>query len=333
MRTAGAPMTDAARREDEQMATTDHYDVIIIGSGAGGGSLALRLAPSGKRILLLERGGYLPRERDNWETEAVFLKGKYLTTERWLDVDGNGFTPEQNYNVGGNTKFYGAALFRLRPEDFGELTHHGGLSPAWPITYDELEPYYAQAEDLFYVHGKAGEDPTDGPRSAEYPFAPVEHEPRIQQLSDDLEALGLHPSHLPIGVMLDQDVDGRAAARAAGASAATASTASRASSTARPTPRSCASTRPSPTPTSTSSPTPRSSGWRPTPRAVRSPRSWPRSATAPRRATPATSSWCPAARSTRRCCCCARRTTPIRTAWPTARTRSGATTCATTTWP
>ena len=113
---------------------------IIIGSGAGGGTLAWKLAPSGKRILLLERGGYLPRERDNWETDAVFLEGKYLTTETWLDVDGNEFTPEQNYNVGGNTKFYGAALFRLRPEDFGEITHHGGLSPAWPITYDELEP-------------------------------------------------------------------------------------------------------------------------------------------------------------------------------------------------
>ena len=190
------------------MPGADHYDIVIIGSGAGGGTLAWKLAPSGKRILLLERGGYLPRERDNWETEAVFLRGKYLTSERWLDPDGNDFTPEQNYNVGGNTKFYGAALFRLRPEDFGEITHHGGISPAWPIGYDELEPYYAQAEELYVVHGQAGEDPTDGPRSGAYPFPAVQHEPRIQQLSDDLEQLGLHPSHLPIGVMLDQDAAG-----------------------------------------------------------------------------------------------------------------------------
>ena len=107
----------------------DHYDVIIIGSGAGGGTLAWKLAPSGKRILLLERGDYLPRERDNWDTQAVFLRGKYTTTEKWIDANAKEFTPEQNYYVGGNTKFYGAALFRLRPQDFGEITHHGGLSP------------------------------------------------------------------------------------------------------------------------------------------------------------------------------------------------------------
>ncbi len=188
----------------------DHYDVIIIGSGAGGGTLAWKLAPSGKRILLLERGDYLPRERDNWDTQAVFLRGKYTTTEKWIDANANEFTPELNYYVGGNTKFYGAALFRLRPQDFGEITHHGGLSPAWPLGYEDLEPWYAAAEKLYVVHGKAGEDTTDGPRSGEFPYPPVKHEPRIQQLNDDLESLGLHPSHLPIGVMLDQDDDGNA---------------------------------------------------------------------------------------------------------------------------
>ncbi len=189
---------------------SDHYDIVIIGSGAGGGTLAWKLAPTGKRILLLERGDYLPRERDNWETEAVFLKSKYTTTETWVDADGDEFTPEQNYYVGGNTKFYGAALFRLRPEDFGVITHHGGESPAWPFDYQDLEPWYQAAEELYMVHGKAGEDPTDGPRSQEYPYPEVKHEPRIQQLNDDLEKLGLHPSHLPIGVMLDQDDDGAA---------------------------------------------------------------------------------------------------------------------------
>jgi choline dehydrogenase-like flavoprotein len=192
------------------MPELDHYDVVIIGSGAGGGTLAWKLAPTGKRILLLERGGYLPRERDNWETSAVFVKAKYHCTEEWLDQDGNEFSPEQNYYVGGNTKFYGAALFRLRPEDFGVIHHYGGLSPAWPLSYDDFEPWYAEAEALYHVHGIAGEDPTDGPRSGEYPFPPIRHEPRIQELNDDLLKLGLHPSHLPLGVMLDQDEKGDA---------------------------------------------------------------------------------------------------------------------------
>jgi choline dehydrogenase-like flavoprotein len=188
----------------------DHYDVIVIGSGAGGGTLAHRLAPAGKRVLLLERGGYLPRERDNWESSAVFVRGKYLPAESWYDRHHNAFQPEVNYYVGGNTKFYGAALFRLRPEDFGELMHHDGISPAWPIDYDDLEPYYTQAEHLYRVHGRHGEDPFEGPYSADYAHPPVEHEPRIQQLSDDLEKQGLHPFHLPIGVNLDQDADGLA---------------------------------------------------------------------------------------------------------------------------
>ncbi len=193
------------------MPTNDHYDVVIIGSGAGGGTLAWKLAPSGKRILLLERGGYLPRERDNWDTTSVFLKGKYTTDEEWRDRKSDEFTPEQNYYVGGNTKFYGAALFRLRPEDFGEIKHHGGVSPAWPLSYQDYEPWYAEAERLYYVHGAAGEDPTDGPRSSDFPYAAVKHEPRIQQLHDDLMQLGLHPSHLPVGVLFDQDDNGNAA--------------------------------------------------------------------------------------------------------------------------
>jgi len=187
-----------------------HYDVIVIGSGAGGGTLTWKLAPTGKRILLLERGDYLPRERDNWDTQAVFLRGKYTTTERWIDADAKQFTPEQNYYVGGNTKFYGAALFRLRPEDFGEITHHGGISPAWPLSYADFEPWYAAAEEVYVVHGAGGEDPTEGPRSGGYPYPALRHEPRIQQLSDDLETLGLHPSHLPIGVMLDEGHGGTA---------------------------------------------------------------------------------------------------------------------------
>ncbi|MFJ8072560.1 GMC oxidoreductase [Streptomyces sp. NPDC096176] len=192
------------------MGDAPHYDVIVIGTGAGGGTLAHRIAPSGKRVLILERGDYLPRERDNWDSTAVFVKGKYRAPEFWIDKHGDAFPPEVNYYVGGNTKFYGAALFRLRPEDFGEIRHHDGVSPAWPIRYEDLEPYYTQAEHLYLVHGRHGEDPGEGAVSAQYAYPPVEHEPRIQQLSDDLEKQGLHPFHLPIGVNLSQDEQGRA---------------------------------------------------------------------------------------------------------------------------
>jgi choline dehydrogenase-like flavoprotein len=191
------------------MVDDQHYDVIVIGTGAGGGTLAHRLAPTGKRVLLLERGDYLPRERDNWDSTAVFVQGKYRAPEFWLDQHGDEFPPEVNYYVGGNTKFYGAALFRLRPQDFDELRHHDGISPAWPIRYEDLEPYYTEAEHLYLVHGARGEDPTEGAASAPYRFPPVQHEPRIQQLSDDLEKQGLHPFHLPIGVNLTQDRQGR----------------------------------------------------------------------------------------------------------------------------
>ena len=184
--------------------STMHYDIAIIGTGAGGGTLLHALAPTGKRILVLERGDYVPREKANWSTRAVNLEGRYNTKETWRDRDGQLLHPHTNYYVGGNTKFYGAALFRLRREDFGEIKHWGGVSPAWPIGYEDLEPYYTAAERLYHVHGERGEDPTDPLASAAYPHPPVSHEPRIQQLHDDMAGLGLHPFHVPLGVMLDE---------------------------------------------------------------------------------------------------------------------------------
>jgi len=186
------------------MTESRRYDVIIIGTGAGGGTLAQALASSGKRILLLERGGYVRREKENWSSEAVNLKARYNTREIWRDKHGKELHPHTNYNVGGNTKFYGAALFRLRREDFGELQHHGGISPAWPISYEELEPYYGQAEALYHVHGERGVDPTEPEASTPYPYPPVSHEGRIQQLHEDFAAAGLRPFHVPLGVMLDE---------------------------------------------------------------------------------------------------------------------------------
>ena len=184
------------------MTSSDDFDVIIIGSGAGGGTLAGHLAPSGKRILIIERGDWLPREIENWDADEVFVKNRYVSADTWYDEQGKGFQPGIHYYVGGQTKFYGAALYRLRREDFGELRHHDGVSPAWPITYDELEPFYTQAERLYEVHGARGEDPTEPKASAPYPFPAVSHEPRIQQLSDDLVRAGYHPFHAPCGVRL-----------------------------------------------------------------------------------------------------------------------------------
>ncbi len=180
------------------------YDVIVIGSGAGGGTLVHTLAPSGKRILLLERGGWLPREPQNWDTDSVFVGNRYISPDAWYDAEtAKEFQPQVHYFVGGATKLYGAALYRLRERDFEEVQHHDGLSPAWPISYDELEPYYTRAEQLYQVHGARGEDPTEPPASAPYPFPAVAHEPRIQQLADDLAAAGHQPFHAPCGVMLD----------------------------------------------------------------------------------------------------------------------------------
>jgi choline dehydrogenase-like flavoprotein len=180
------------------------YDVIVIGSGAGGGTLVRHLAPSGRRILLLERGDWLPREPQNWLAQNVFVENRYVSPDTWYYPDGSSFGPEVHYWVGGATKRYGAALYRLREEDFGVLQHKDGLAPSWPISYADMEPYYTRAERLYQVHGARGEDPTEPPASAPYPFPAVSHEPRIQQLSDDLATAGWHPFHAPCGVMLDE---------------------------------------------------------------------------------------------------------------------------------
>ncbi len=183
---------------------TENYDVIIIGSGAGGGTLARTLADSGKTILLLERGDFLPREMGNWDPGPVFVDGRYISKDTWFDADGKAFQPQVHYFVGGATKLYGAALYRLRPGDFGELRHVDGISPAWPLSYDDFEPWYTKAEQLYQVHGNGGEDPTEGHRSGPYPWPAVSHEDRIQQISDGLAKAGYHPFHAPCGIMLDE---------------------------------------------------------------------------------------------------------------------------------
>jgi choline dehydrogenase-like flavoprotein len=189
---------------------SDHYDVLVVGSGPGGATTAARVAETGKRVLMLERGDFLPRERDNWNSHAVFGDAKYTADETFYDLHDRPFRPELHYYVGGNSKVYGAALFRLLPSDFGEVRHPDGVAPAWPLSYQDMEPYYVRAEHLFWVHGKHGEDPFAGFSSRDYKYPPVPHESRIQRLSADLEKLGLHPFHLPLGVRLTLDAAGRA---------------------------------------------------------------------------------------------------------------------------
>jgi choline dehydrogenase-like flavoprotein len=178
------------------------YDLVIIGTGMGGGVLAYALKDSRMKILLIERGDFLPQETENWSPEAVFDQKRYKPGETWYDETGKPFSPGVHYFVGGNTKVYGAALPRLRKEDFSELEHEEGISPGWPISYEELEPYYERAEHLLAVHGSSGEDPTDPPRRNPFPFPPVPHEPYIEDLKARIQRQGLHPSFLPMGVDL-----------------------------------------------------------------------------------------------------------------------------------
>jgi choline dehydrogenase-like flavoprotein len=182
----------------------DHFDVIVIGSGAGGGTVAHALAPTGKRVLLLERGGWYPRERENWDSRVVWGDLRYRNAGMWVDQTGREFNPKQHYYVGGNTKVYGAVLFRFRERDFGAVRHVDGISPAWPLSYADFEPWYTRAESLYSVHGERGADPLEPPASGPYPWPAVSHEPRIEQLAHDLKGAGLHPFPLPLGIMLDE---------------------------------------------------------------------------------------------------------------------------------
>jgi choline dehydrogenase-like flavoprotein len=183
---------------------SNHYDIIIIGTGAGGGTLAHHLASSGKTILLLERGDYLKKEKENWSSKEVFVKGRYTAKEPWIDKEGKEFHPGIHYYVGGNTKLYGSALLRMREKDFEPLEFKYGTSPAWPISYKEMAPYYTKAEKLYHVHGERGSDPTEPEESSPYPYPPIKHEPRIQALCDDLKEAGHSPFPLPVGLLLDE---------------------------------------------------------------------------------------------------------------------------------
>ena len=177
-------------------------DVVVVGSGMGGGTTAWALAQRGVDVLVLERGERIPREPENWSPEAVFLQRRYKPAEVWEDGRGRAFSPGVHYVVGGNTKVYGASLPRFRESDFEEVAHLEGVSPAWPFRYADLEPFYGEAERLYAVHGTTGEDPTEPWRSTPYPYAALPHEPYVAALAARLRAAGVHPSATAIGVDL-----------------------------------------------------------------------------------------------------------------------------------
>lgn len=176
------------------------YDVVVVGSGAGGATVARALAGTRARVLLLERGDWMPQERQNWDPEAVWRHDRYRSGEQWLDRRGRPFQPFMHYLVGGNTKLWGSVLYRLREEDFDEVPRADGVSAAWPISYADLAPWYDLAEEMYHVHGELGADPTD-PERKPFPHPPVPHEPEIAALVDRLRDQGLHPAPLPLGLI------------------------------------------------------------------------------------------------------------------------------------
>jgi choline dehydrogenase-like flavoprotein len=178
------------------------YDVIIVGSGMGGGTLAFALKDAGLNILLVERGSFVPQEPQNWDPDAVFVQGHYKNAEQWYDTDGNAFRPGTYYYVGGNTKFYGSSLVRFRRQDFESTSHQDGTSPSWPFDYDAMAIHYRRAEQVYRVHGEL-DDPTL-PRDEPYPFPGIGHEPAIQRVADKLQRNGFTPSTLPLGLDLRQ---------------------------------------------------------------------------------------------------------------------------------
>lgn len=186
---------------------TERYDIIIIGSGAGGGTMAHALSDAPARVLILERGDFIPREEENWDPEAVWKHLRYRVGETWRDWHGREFRPYTHYCVGGNTKFWGSVLYRLRREDFEAVEHMDGVSPAWPVDYDTLEPYYDRAERLYHVRGEHGVDPTE-PARGPFPYGPVPHGRIMADLVEQLRGLGLRPSPLPLGLLKPGDEGG-----------------------------------------------------------------------------------------------------------------------------
>lgn len=175
-------------------------DVAIVGAGIGGATLAWALRETGTRVVVIEQGDFLPRERENWSPRAVHIEDRYKNSRKWVDGEtGDEFMPGNYHYVGGSSKFYGATMPRFRESDFDEVQLKDGTSPAWPVSYADIEPFYTAAEALYWVHS-AGDDPTDPPRSQPYPWPAIPHEAPIARVAKKFKKQGLKPFSLPQSV-------------------------------------------------------------------------------------------------------------------------------------
>src|SRR5262245_21210712 len=120
------------------------FDAIVIGSGAGGAAAAYRLVLGGLRVALVEKGGHLPTDGSTLDIRRVVHGGEFLSREAWLDGRCRALMPEQHFNVGGKTKWYGAALLRFGEHEFMPDVAHS--CAGWPITLAEISSYYSEAE-------------------------------------------------------------------------------------------------------------------------------------------------------------------------------------------
>jgi choline dehydrogenase-like flavoprotein len=171
------------------------YDAIVVGSGLGGATAAYGLVQEGLRTLLVEKGEFLSHPYDSEGPTGLYMG----------DVHGRRDKPFEY--VGGQTKFYGAAMFRMRESDFCKIEHENGSSPGWPISYFDLETYYERAEILYRVHGSADGDPTEPPRANPFPYPAIDHVLPVAQVVKRLRRAGVSISYLPKG--LDYGPNGR----------------------------------------------------------------------------------------------------------------------------
>ncbi len=185
----------------------DAWDAVIIGSGFGGSMAAHRLARAGWRVVVLERGRWVERDKTAWDPQAILLDRKYRASSGFRADDDAGvrdLVPDAA--VGGNSVFYGAASFRLRAADFAMASTFGhdagdGLSWVdWPITYDDLAPYYDAAEQLLGVAGVSGVDPWDPPRACPYPSQPAPYTAPARRLAAAARARGWRPFPIPLAI-------------------------------------------------------------------------------------------------------------------------------------
>jgi choline dehydrogenase-like flavoprotein len=180
------------------------FDVIVTGSGAGGGTFSYACARAGKRVLLLERGEDYPC-KDQTHDERAMLIDKKPFDNRPVRWNGHSLRLYVGGVLGGSTALYGAALMRPSEDDFHPGRHYGDRIPRaiwdWPITSEDLEPHFTEAEALFEVSGSSEDDfgPLQKPRQG-FPLPSIPVKPINRQLMSANQARGLKPFRLPLAI-------------------------------------------------------------------------------------------------------------------------------------